>query len=383
MSQPDNDTIVLRVRPSLPDQDDTTAARGPLMFETALSALHSLKAKDGAVSFDIGLSEGKIGLFVRGSRGACALAESQLYGQFPDAEIEPVREEPFQLREGEIVVTADLALTDPEVFPIKRYPQFADVSTRQTIDTIAGITSTLVRYPKPGMRGLVQLAIAPAASNTRKRGLKFLPYLGKGMAKRSPGYAMLWTKVHMAQGWNRLLLWPVDVLLGGWRMWFAAFSTGTKISALSGEEVASASLSDEDAQVSMRSHEREDSATGAADKLNRLLFRANLRVSVIAPAVLEPEARAKVEEIVSSYRQFSLPSSNGLASVRVTKAMSLPVGFTRPPFLLSAEEVATLWHVPNGEIRVQVVLRRTADWTFGVAGSTITLTSQSTQRFER
>ncbi len=344
---PHTENIVLRVRPSLPDQDDTTAARGPLMFETALSALHSLKARDGAVTFDIGLSEGKIGLFVRGSRAACALAESQLYGQFPDAEIEPVREEPFTLKPGEIVVTADLTLTDPEVFPIKRYPQFADVSTRQTIDTIAGITSTIVRYPKPGMRGLVQLVVTPASSKTRKRAIKFLPFLGQGMAKRSPGFALLWTKVHMARGWKRLLLWPIDIALGGWRLWFSSFKTrGTTISALSGEEVQSSNPDDEH-QVSMRSHEREDAMTGAADKLNRLLFHANLRVSVIAPAVLEQEARGKVEEIVSSYRQFSLPSSNGLDAVRITKSTELPAGFTRPPFLLSAEEVATLWHVPN------------------------------------
>ncbi len=347
MSPQSPSQVLLRVRPSLPDQDDATAARGPLMFETALSSLHSLKSAQGPVSFDIGLAEGKIGLFVRGSRSACALAESQLYGQFPDAEIEPAREELFALREGEIVVYADLTLTDPELFPIKRYPQFIDVSSRQSVDTIAGITSTLVRYPKPGMRGLVQLIIEPAPSNTRKRGLKFLPYLGKGIAKNSPAYAMMWTKIHMSRGWSRLLLWPLDVLLGGWKMWFASFKTGSKISAFSGEEVATASLSDDDAQVSMRSHEREDSATGAADKLNRLLFRANLRVCVIAPAVLEPEARAKVEEIASSYRQFSLPSSNGLAIVKVQKSPVLPSGFTRPAFLLSAEEVATLWHVPN------------------------------------
>ncbi len=341
------DNILLRVRPSLPDQDDATAARGPLMFETALSSLHSLKASQGPVSFDIGLAEGKIGLFVRGSRSACALAESQLYGQFPDAEIEPAREELFALKEGEIVVYADLTLTDPELFPIKRYPQFTDVSSRQSVDTIAGITSTLVRYSKPGMRGLVQLIVTPASQKVRKRGLKFLPYLGKGLAKRSPGFAMLWTKVHMTKGWRRMLLWPLDVLLGGWKMWFSAFKTKTKISALSGEEVTTAGLSDEEVQVSMRSHEREDSEAAAADKLNRLLFRANLRVCVIAPAVLEPEARAKVEEIASSYRQFSLPSSNGLEIIKVMTSPTLPTGFTRPKFLLSAEEVATLWHVPN------------------------------------
>lgn len=343
----DTDNILLRVRPSLPDQDDATANRGPLMFETALSALHSLKGSDGVVSFDMGLAEGKIGFFVRGSRRAASLAESQLYAQFPEAEIEPAREELFVLRPGEIIVTADLALTDPELFPIRRYPQFTDTSTRQSVDTIAGITSSLVRYPKPGMRGLVQLVVSPAPSKLVKRAKKFLPYLGKGIAKRSEAYAMTWTNVHLATGWKRLLLWPVDLLMGGWRVWLRmlppiTFSVG-------GESVSvTPNPDDEVSNVTARNHDREDSVTGAADKLNRLLFRANLRVSVIAPAVLEAEARAKVEEIASSFRPFSLPGSNGFAIVRVTKGTALPPSdFTRRPFLLSAEEIATLWHVPN------------------------------------
>jgi hypothetical protein len=342
-----DDNILLRVRPSLPDQDDVTAARGPLMFETALSSLHSLSGNDGTVSFDMGLAEGKIGFFVRGSRRAAALAESQLYAQFPDAEIEPAREELFALKPGEIVVTADLAFTDPEVFPIRRYPQFTDASTRQNVDTVAGITSSLVRYPKPGMRGLVQLVVTPAPSKLVKRAKKFLPYLGKGMAKRSEAYAMAWTNVHLTTGWKRLLLWPVDVLMGGWRMWFSKLPP-ISISLLSGDEITpSSSPSDEPTKISSRNHDREDSVQGAADKLSRLMFQGNLRVSVIAPAVLEAEARAKVDEIAGAFRPFSLPGSNGLRIAKMTVSQALPSGFSARPFLLSAEEVATLWHVPS------------------------------------
>jgi hypothetical protein len=344
---PNPDNILLRVRPSLPEQDDVTAARGPLMFETALSSLHSLSGDDGTISFDIGLAEGKIGFFVRGSRRASALAESQLYAQFPDAEIEPAREELFVLKPGEIVVTADVAFTDPEVFPIRRYPQFTDTSTRQNVDTVAGITSSLVRYPKPGMRGLVQLVVTPAPSKLIKRAKKFLPYLGKGMAKRSEAYALAWTNVHLTTGWKRLLLWPVDVLMGGWKLWFGKLPP-ISISLLSGDEITpTSSPDDEPSKISSRNHDREDSVGGAADKLNRLMFRGNLRVSVIAPAVLEAEARAKVEEIASSFRPFSLPGSNGFRIVKMTVSQALPTGFTARPFLLSAEEVATLWHVPS------------------------------------
>src|SRR5665213_365328 len=175
---PHTDSILLRIRPALPDQDEVSAARGPLMMETVLSALHSLHGKEGRVSLEIGTSDGKIGLFARSHGEAAALVESQLYGQYPDAEIEPVAPTLFDPKEGEVVVYADLHLAEPEVFPIKRYPQFADIVSKQTVDTIAGVTSTLVRYPKPHMRGHIAIHFEPVAGEKyRKRAIKFLPLL--------------------------------------------------------------------------------------------------------------------------------------------------------------------------------------------------------------
>lgn len=342
------DTVLLRIRPSLPDPDEVSAQRGPLMMETALSSMHSLSGKHGGISLEIGIADGKIALFSRSSRAASGLVESQLYGQYPDAEIDEVPVDLFAAKEGEIVVTADLRLTDPEVFPIKRYPQFSDLMSRQNIDTIAGITSTLVRYPTPGMRGHIQVVIEPVGGQYRKRGLKFVPFLGKGISKYWPAYAKLFTKVHLARGWRRLLLLPIDVLLGGWRVWFARITPQTSVSFLTGEATMSEGSSEDDMQkTSMRSHEREDGVAGAADKLNRLLFAANVRVSIIAPVPCKQEAIAKVQEIASSFRPFTLPQCNGFAVGSIRTTPQLPTAFVRPGFILSAEEIATLWHIPN------------------------------------
>ena len=79
------DHVLLRIRPSLPDPDEVSANRGPLMMETALSSLHSLRGKDGMLSFEIGLANGKISLFSRVPSMAAPLVESQLYAQYPDA----------------------------------------------------------------------------------------------------------------------------------------------------------------------------------------------------------------------------------------------------------------------------------------------------------
>jgi hypothetical protein len=339
--------ILLRIRPSLPDQDEVSANRGPLMTETILSSLHSLRGRASRVGLEIGLAGGKIGLFARASSDAASLVESQFYAQYPDAEIEIVPSDLFAAKEDEIVVSADLVLTDPDPFPIKRYPQFTDLATRQSIDTIAGITSALVRYPLPGMRGHVQVVFQPIGGTYRKRVLKFLPFLTKGIASHWPAYGALFARAHLARGWRRLAYFPLNMLMGGFRVWFSGFRGGTKISLLTGEESVEESIESAEGNVSMRSHEREGPVDGAVDKVNRLLFIANVRVSVITPKSAVREAAAKVQEIASSFRQFTLPQCNGFKAVAARPHEQIPHGFVEPPCVLSAEEIASLWHVPN------------------------------------
>lgn len=341
------DQVLLRIRPAMPDPEDVGVVRGPLAMEAVLSSLHSLRGRGAELSLEVGFTEGKIGLFARGRRSATALIESQLYAQYPDAEIDEVHGDPFAPGEGDAVLSTDLTLTDPEVFPLKRHPQFFDIVSRQTVDAIAGITSTLVRYPGPRMRGHIQIVFRPVTgSRFRRRALHFLPLLLKGIPKRWPAYAKFFTRIHLARGLRRWLLLPLDLLLGGFRAWFAPPQGGTKVSLLTGEEMSDLSA-EEMQKVSARSHDREDPVAAAVDKVNRLLFLVNVRVSVIAPAEEQERARMKIEEIGGSFRQFTLPQCNGFASGTTRKSPELPRGFRRTPFLLSAEELATLWHVPT------------------------------------
>ncbi len=336
--------VLLRIRPTLPDPEDTlSAARGPLMMEAVLSSVHSLKGRDGTVCLEMGVSEGKISLYVRSSRRAAAVIESQLYAQYPDAEIEEV---PFGLldpRQGEVAVSTDLVLSGPEVQPIKRYPQFIDLVTRQYVDTVAGMTSSLVRYPVPSMRGHIQVVLAPLGPRYRRRALAFIPLLVKGLSKQFPWFAKLFCSVHMSRGWRRLLFFPVDFMMGGFRTWFINPMSMPILS----EGEARQAEQDEDHKVSMRSHEREDAETASVDKVNRLLFVSNVRVSVVAPVSAQSQAEIKVSEITSSFRPFTLPQCNGFEEKKIRVTAGLLHGFQVRPYILSVEEVATLWHIPN------------------------------------
>jgi len=342
-------TKLLKVRPAKEDEREKQTHRGPLYMEPAIASLHSLKGSDKEVSLEIGMGrDGKIGFFVRGSERGARLAESQIYAQFPDVDIETVTDDPFVPGEDEEVVTVDLRLTDPEIFPIKRHPQFDDLLTRTNVDPIAGLTSTLSRTSIPGMRGHIQVAIKPLAGSYRRRALRFIPLLQNGLASISIRYASFFTRMQLARGWKRLAFLPVAFLMGGFRAWpgFSKFFT-TPVNMTTGEIFTSDPEEEEMQRASARSHDRENSVSAALDKVNRLLFLCNVRISVIVPKGKANEARSQIEEIVGGFRQFSLPQCNSLKPRVVKGRQSMQYGLKTSPFILSVEEVATLWHVPT------------------------------------
>lgn len=336
------DTI-LHIRSAKEEENE----RGPLHMEPAIAALHSLDSKqDSTVSLEVGMQKnGKIGFFARSGRGAARLVESQLYAQYPDIDIEYTQEDPFSVKEGEKVYSMDLTLTDAEVYPIKRHPQFDDMLTRVNVDPIAGITSTLARYPVPGMRGHVAVILYPLSTDFRKRAIRFLPLLDKGIAGISDSYANFFTRVQLARGWRRYAFMPVAFLMGGFRAWpgFAKFLKAPSLSL----DARDSYDHEEEQQMSARTHDREDSLQAASDKVSRLLFSANVRISVIAPEGEEELAMEKLKEIAGSFRQFSLPQCNEFEGNKPRKLSVIDHKFAVRPYLLSVEEVATLWHMPT------------------------------------
>ncbi|MFA7682249.1 MAG: type IV secretion system DNA-binding domain-containing protein, partial [Candidatus Peribacteraceae bacterium] len=78
-----------------------------------------------------------------------------------------------------------------------------------------------------------------------------------------------------------------------------------------------------------------------------LHFLCNVRVSVIVPKGQTEAGMMKVEEIAGSFRQFSLPDCNAFSMQKPTVKSAVPYGIQHYPYVLSAEEVATLWHLPT------------------------------------
>lgn len=307
------------------------------------------------MSFEIGNYQGKICFFVRATKRSLSLVESQLYAQFPDIDIERMDPAALEPREDELMMTADLALTKHEIFPIKRHPQFDDLLARQTVDTIGGISSALVRYPHPAMRGHIQIVFQPLKSNYRKRVLKFIPLMEKGMAKRFSWYAKLFACVHLARGWRWWAYLPLNLAMGGFRVWFNLPSL-SDVSDTTSREI---DTHDETLKGGRRSHESEDPISAAIDKVSRFLFVSNVRMSIVTPAAERSAAEHKLEEIISSYKQFTLANCNGFAVKRFRESRTLAPSFQTVPYIFSDEELATLWHFPNTLVKTPNI-----DWVY-------------------
>jgi hypothetical protein len=334
----------MRIRPALPDPDEVSGKRGPLHIEPAIAAFHSLKGEDGMLSFEIGSYQGKICYFVRTTKRSASLVESQLYGQFPELDIEHINPRELEPKPGEKLIAVDLKLDKHEIFPIKRHPQFDDMLARQTVDTMAGITSSLVRYPHPAMRGHIQIVFKPLRTKYRKRVLKFLPLMEKGLSKMFGPYAKLFATVHLARGWRRLAYFPLNMLMGGYRVWFNILPSMDEMTGAAAREM---DTHEETLASGRRNHEAETPIMGAIDKVNRLLYLTNVRMYVVAPEGQEAAAEHKMEELVGSYKQFTLPNCNSFKVRRQYVAESMQPDFRMYPYVLSVEEMATVWHFPN------------------------------------
>lgn len=300
-------------------------ARGPLYMEQALAAIHQGNPHRLPLTFSFGRHGDTVTLLCRCPDKLAAVVEGQLYAQYPDCKVERLPDDALAPPTDHAAATAEMRL-EPELFPCKRYGQFEDTLNRQTADPLTAILLTLAR-DKQNLRSLVEIVIYPASGKRRTRAANVLRRFARPFFRSHHRLAHLYLAASLSPSRS--------LRLCGWLLGRLAATP--------------ASHGQEDAlhTSGSRLHEREEELQAGADKLGKLLFEARIRVTVFASSAAAAGARSKLAEIAGAFGQFSIPR---LASfhVRPTKRR-----FPRcsPTFLLSTEEVATLWHPPTLTVR--------------------------------
>ncbi len=377
------ESIVLRVAVSRLNE------RGPIVAEQIYAALHGIGENYGfldwlagrtnpRISLEIANVKNKIQFFIWAPKRFKNVIESQIYAQYPDVEIQevedyskdvfssyagliqseekqesappegstilPVEYKTHKPESPRFAVTAELRLWDPDVYPVKRYPQFEDKLTRIATEPLAGITATLSKLNATDEQAWIQITIQPVGDWWRKRGLKCLKIVSNGLFNNIFWLNRLTTKIYLARGfWRRLFYSPLYVL--AWMM------RGFKTSDL---KMTSSDDHDLREEVS-RMHDREDPISAAVDKVTRLTFDTNIRIVYIPRKENIDMAEIKLNEIAGSFKQFDLPNLNSFYISRINKnnAQILKRYQQRSvvdPMFLNVEEIATLYHMPAGDV---------------------------------
>ena len=383
------ESVVLRVAVS------KTNERGPIVAEQIYAALHGLEGNYTWVDYMLGRPKPRISMeiasvnnliqfFIWTPKRYRNVIESQIYAQYPDVEIEEVEDyakeafavyevgvpevsEPpsgstelveYETKAGVLeakphakakraAVTAELSLTEAAIYPVKRYPQFEDKLTRLATESIAGITATLSKLNATDEQAWIQITMEPVGDWWRKRGLKTLKVVSRGLFDSVFWLNTLATKIYAARGfWRRFAYSPIYFLFWVLRGFKTADLPKGKGGDLTEEEL--------DEQVT-RTHEREDPIMAAVDKVTRLTFDTNIRIVYIPRPENRDLAEVKLNEIAGSFKQFNLPNLNSFEIARINQN-NLQVlrryqqRLVTKPMLLNVEELATIYHMPSKDV---------------------------------
>ena len=306
---------------SVPADND----RGPQYMEQALAAIHQANADRLPIEFAFGVHGKTVALFCRFPAELAATVTAQLAAHYPAASIErlggtvPAPAEKFQ------TWTAELRL-HPELFPIRRYAQFDDMLNRNVSDPLTGIFAALTPGDAGRFPASIVITTRPAKSRRIRQARKAVRRLASPFFRSHSALARWYaTACGSRRTTTRILARLVSILSRGSR-----------------HPVERPSL----ATSSTRTHDREEDLQAATDKLGRHLFEAHIRLSVAAAPEDAVRAQTRLRQMAGAFGQFTVPRMVKFQVSAVRSKRALGRGF-----LLSCEELATLWHPATATVR--------------------------------
>ena len=300
--------------------------RGPRYMEKALAAIHQANRDRLAIHMEYRSIDQRVGLCVRFPDELSEVVIAAVEASYPNCRLDVLDKKAVGedlANNGRQISSAHLRLL-PDLFPILRHSQFEDLPSRSFADPI----DSLLRAVRPvgGSSGRIEIAIRPAGHRRRRRVRWAVQRLN------TPFFRFHY---HLAHRFARLathrLLWPLAVLLG----------------ILAGRPGALVSFRPIDTSTG-RHHEREDDVQAASDKIGGHLFETHIRLVVEADNAAPACARDRLEAMAGALGSFTV---SRLATFRMARPRRGRLGARGGgAFLLSHEELATLFHPPTAGV---------------------------------
>lgn len=293
--------------------------RGPQYMDQALAAIHQANHARLPLRLEYRQQDGRANLIFDAPETLSAVVHGQLYAAYPDAHLAPLPDDTAapDVAAGEIAL--QLAR---DLFPIKRYPQFEDALNRVSSDPLTALFLALSKGRGDLLDARIILDVRPIRPRRRRHAERVLHRLARPFFRRhhrlAHWYAEWATSPRLIR---RLCAWLLGRLGRRGEHPHPQLTTTTS-----------------------RQHDREDDLQASADKLGKHLFSVRLFLRVVTPRGEEKRADAKLLEMAGAFGQFSVPRLACFHAARLRRGR-------RRGFLLSTEELATLWHAPTATVK--------------------------------
>ncbi len=362
---------------------------GPIVAEQIFATVHGIDKdlsiwdrlrgiSQDQVSFEIANIGRSIRFFVHFPTRLRNLVEGQIYAQYPNVEIEevddyansssievgmPLLEEGARMKavvpmggsfastqkkftkinEFQNAVGVELHLHEPDIFPIKRYPQFEDKKAKVSLDSLAAVTATLAKFHDLDEQAWIQVVVRPLDEKWRSTFVKCIRMLKKGIYLNIESFQKAYAKAFCSRSrYKRIIFFPIY-----WLFAMQGVFSGTHAF-----DAIESKASDEDVEEQVsKTHEKETVMVAAIDKVGKLMYEANIRI-VYVPKIKNAEvALVKLREIAGSFKQFNIPHLNGFKMGPIFRGEEVIRAYQarkmHHPFALNVEELATIYHMPN------------------------------------
>mgnify|MGYP002632375298 CR=1 FL=1 len=297
-------------------------------MRSILAAIHHASSAKQPVSFLVGHHEQQVGLYCRFPGQLHGLIQRQFHAKYPDCTIDLLEEDVLDCPVGDAAWSMSLHLR-PDLFPILRYQQFEDVIHEEVDDPIGGVLQA-VGPDSSDVQAKIELIVNPANSHRYKEAQIAVERLACPFFRKHRSIARKYAiAASSPKCWERFLA-AFFVRLFVWK---------------SEERFAS---DDELNKTSSRMHDNEKDLQASSVKLGQHLFEVQLNLIVNAPMDQKQTAIRKLQELAAVLNKFTEPRLGVFQSSSIIKYEPRS---KRRGFLLSDEELATMWHLPTSSVR--------------------------------
>lgn len=314
----DSDLLVLEI-PKANDKSELAAEQLFASLHGILRDKEELKINNGVqehLSFEIASVNNQIRFYVWVPKSLRSFIEGQIYSQYPTVQISKAPED-YVVHESahEVSYSADIALSDSEMLPIKTFTNFE-------VDPLAGITGALSKLDT-GEEVWVQILMKPIADSWHKDSETWVSSVKNNKSSFFGNIDVVWLARIVTALWQ-----PPEY--------------GKSSSA--------------PAEISDRNKTRISEAEKKATKLG---YRVKIRIVYLGDNAVN--ARLRMQAIVGTFKQFNSTNLNGfkISNASFNKEDLVAYknrAFSGDGYILNIEELASVFHLPHTNVETPNVV---------------------------